>query len=178
MIRYQLPYNHRQANDEISININPSILILWSITSACASPSSCWQIYSILSKTEAKKTSSDVKTSLVHHIVFAMILSQALIWSHGFLIPWLDPVTKIKWIFWRIELNEFLRIKLNGYKGIKLNKHRNIKLNLRGICTFAVFFSVSRRFCSFTVVYEGHFVLCRKEKIALLVRVMANFERS
>ena len=129
MIRYQLPYNHRQANDEISININPSILILWSITSACASPSSCWQIYSILSKTEAKKTSSDVKTSLVHHIVFAMILSQALIWSHGFLIPWLDPVTKIKWIFWRIELNEFIRIKLNGYKGMQLNQHRNIKLN-------------------------------------------------
>ena len=33
-------------------------------------------------------------------------------------------------------------------------------------------------FCSFTLVYEGHFVLCDKEKIELLDRVMANFERS
>ena len=49
---------------------------------------------------------------------------------------------------------------------------------VRGICTFAVFFSVSRPFCSFTLVYEGHFVLCYKEKIELLDRVMANFERS
>ena len=48
----------------------------------------------------------------------------------------------------------------------------------RGICTFAVFFSVSRPFCSFTHVYKGHFVLCCKEKIELLDRVMANFERS
>ena len=35
---------------------------------------------------------------------------------------------------------------------------------VRGICTFAVFFSVSRPFCRFTLVYEGHFVLCYKEK--------------
>ena len=33
-------------------------------------------------------------------------------------------------------------------------------------------------FCSFTLVYEGHFVLCYKEKIELLDRVKANFERS
>ena len=33
-------------------------------------------------------------------------------------------------------------------------------------------------FCSFTLVYEGHFVLCYKEKIELLDRVIANFERS
>ena len=33
-------------------------------------------------------------------------------------------------------------------------------------------------FCSLTLVYEGHFVLCDKEKIELLDRVMANFERS
>ena len=49
---------------------------------------------------------------------------------------------------------------------------------VRGVCTFAVYFSVSRRFCSFTLVYEGHFLLCDKEKIELLDRVMANFERS
>ena len=33
-------------------------------------------------------------------------------------------------------------------------------------------------FCSLTLVYEGHFVLCDKEKIELLDRVMANFGRS
>ena len=33
-------------------------------------------------------------------------------------------------------------------------------------------------FCSFTLVYEGHFVLCYKTKIELLDRVKANFERS
>ena len=48
----------------------------------------------------------------------------------------------------------------------------------RGICTFAVFFSVSRPLCRFTLVDEGHFVLCCKEKIEPLDRVMANFERS
>ena len=33
-------------------------------------------------------------------------------------------------------------------------------------------------FCSFTLVYEGLFVLCYKEKIELLDGVKANFERS
>ena len=36
---------------------------------------------------------------------------------------------------------------------------------VRGISTFAVFFSVSPPFCRFTLVYEWHFVLCCKEKI-------------
>ena len=50
---------------------------------------------------------------------------------------------------------------------------------VRGICTFAVFSSVSRPFfCRFTVVYEGHFVLCYKEKLEPLDRAMANFKRS
>ena len=48
----------------------------------------------------------------------------------------------------------------------------------RGICTFAVFFSVSRPFCRFTLVYEGHFVLCYKAKLEPLDRAMANFKRS
>ena len=47
---------------------------------------------------------------------------------------------------------------------------------VRGISTFAVFFSVSRPFCRFTLVYEGHFVFCCKEKIEPLDRVMANFK--
>ena len=54
---------------------------------------------------------------------------------------------------------------------------------VRGICTFAVFFSVSRPFCRFTLVYEGHFnasgfVLCYKEKLEPLDRALANFKRS
>ena len=32
----------------------------------------------------------------------------------------------------------------------------------RCICSFAVFFSVSRPFCRFTLVYEGHFMLCER----------------
>ena len=51
--------------------------------------------------------------------------SQALI----FLIRWVDPVPKIKWIFWRTELNEYKQIKLNEYKQIKLNEYKQIKLN-------------------------------------------------
>ena len=43
---------------------------------------------------------------------------------------------------------------------------------------FLFFFSVSQPFCSFTLVYEGHFVLCCKEKIEALDRVMANCKRS
>ena len=39
-----------------------------------------------------------------------------------------------------------------------------------------MFFSVSRPFCRFTLVYEGHFVLCcNSEKIEPLDRVMAKF---
>ena len=46
---------------------------------------------------------------------------------------------------------------------------------VRDICTFAVFLSVSRPFYRFTEVYEGHFVLCCKEKLKPLDRAMANF---
>ena len=49
---------------------------------------------------------------------------------------------------------------------------------VRGVCTFAAFFSVSRPLSRFTLVYEGHFVLCYKEKIKPLDRAMANFKRS
>ena len=49
---------------------------------------------------------------------------------------------------------------------------------VRGICTFAVFFSVSQPFCQFTLVYEGHFVLCYEDKLEPLDRAMANFKRS
>ena len=35
---------------------------------------------------------------------------------------------------------------------------------VRGICRFAVYFLVFRPFYRFTLVYEGHFVLCYEEK--------------
>ena len=41
---------------------------------------------------------------------------------------------------------------------------------VRGICSFAVFCSVSRPYCSFTFDYERHFVLCCKEKLEPLIR--------
>ena len=49
---------------------------------------------------------------------------------------------------------------------------------VRGICTFAVFFSVSRPFCRFTLVHVGDFVLCYKEKIESLDHAMAIFKTS
>ena len=49
---------------------------------------------------------------------------------------------------------------------------------VRGICTLAIFFSVSRPFCRFTLVHVGHLVSCYKEKIGLLDRAMANFNSS
>ena len=41
--------------------------------------------------------------------------------------------------------------------------------------SFAVFFLVSRPSCRFTLVYEGRFILCYKEKLGPLHRAMANF---
>ena len=49
---------------------------------------------------------------------------------------------------------------------------------VRGICKFAVFFSVSRPFLSLHSCYEGHLVLFCKEKIESLDCVMANIKRS
>ena len=55
----------------------------------------------------------------------------------------------------------------------------NTTPTVHAICTFAIYFSVFRPFCRFTLVYEGHFVLCYKEKI-IAVRSCgkANFKRS
>jgi len=48
---------------------------------------------------------------------------------------------------------------------------------VRDICTFAILCSVTRPFCRFTRLYEGHFMLCYKEefKVVLSDRAMANF---
>ena len=49
---------------------------------------------------------------------------------------------------------------------------------VRGICTFAAFFSVSRPFSSFILVYEVHFVSCYKDNLELLNSATTNFKRS
>ena len=49
---------------------------------------------------------------------------------------------------------------------------------VRGICIFAVFFSVSQPFCCFTLVYEGRFVLCCMEKIEPLACRFVEFDSS
>ena len=52
---------------------------------------------------------------------------------------------------------------------------------VRDICRFAVLCWVTRHFCRFTSVYEGHFKLCYKEELKVeepLNRAMANFKRS
>ena len=46
---------------------------------------------------------------------------------------------------------------------------------VRDICSFAVFFLVSRPFCRFTLVYEGRFMLCYKEKLEPSDRAVAKF---
>ena len=51
----------------------------------------------------------------------------------------------------------------------------NTTPTVRGICTFAVFFSVFRPFCRFTLVYEGHFVCVIRRKLEPLDRATANF---
>ena len=66
--------------------INLSILIRWSITSACASPSSFWQIYCTLSKTEAKDVSSNVKAfPRPPYCIYLQWFSPRPLsfWSHG-----------------------------------------------------------------------------------------------
>ena len=50
------------------------------------------------------------------------------------------------------------------FVGVKWGWKAHMTPTVRGICTFAVSFSVSRPLCRFTLVYEGHFVLCHKEK--------------
>ena len=59
-----------------------------------------------------------------------------------------------------------------------LTNRPNTTPTIRRICTFAVFFSVSQSFHRFTLVCEGHFVLCYKEKTEPLDHAMANFNRS
>ena len=58
---------------------------------------------------------------------------------------------------------DVLAILTTGFDVNKIDRP-NTTPSVRAICTFAVYFSVFRPFCRFTLVYEGHFVLCYKEK--------------
>ena len=55
---------------------------------------------------------------------------------------------------------DVLAILAPGFDVNKIDRP-NMTPTVRAICTFAVYFSVFRPFC---LVYEGHFVLCFKEK--------------
>ena len=54
---------------------------------------------------------------------------------------------------------DVLAISTTGFDVNKIDRP-NTTPTVRAICTFAVYFSVFRPFCRFTLVYEGHFVLC------------------
>ena len=73
------------------------------------------------------------------------------------------------------QVEELIRL---GLRACKMGLTGLTTPRVRGICTFAVFFSVSRPLCCFTLVHVGHFVLCYKEKIESLDRAMANFKNS
>ena len=55
---------------------------------------------------------------------------------------------------------------INAHHVLVVNKidRPNTTPTVRGICRFAVYSLVFRPFYRFTLVYEGHFVLCYKEK--------------
>ena len=60
---------------------------------------------------------------------------------------------------------KFLRVIRSNSRAVVNKKDRpNTTPMVRAICTFAVCFSVFRPFCRFTLVHEGHFILCYKEK--------------
>ena len=73
---------------------------------------------------------------------------------------------------------DYEEVLLRVCNDVNKTNRPNTTTTVRAICTFAVCFSVFRPFCRFTLVYEGHFVLCYKEKIEPLDRVEANFKRS
>ena len=54
---------------------------------------------------------------------------------------------------------DVLTILPTGFDVNKIDRP-NTTPEVRVICTFAVYFSVFRPFCRFTLVYEGHFILC------------------
>ena len=51
------------------------------------------------------------------------------------------------------------QLHLQSMKVNKIDRPNTTPPTVRGICTIAVYFSVFRPFCRFTLVYEGHFVL-------------------
>ena len=62
---------------------------------------------------------------------------------------------------WNCEMVNLVGRQLH-LQSMKVNKidRPNTSPTVRGICTFAVYFSVLLPFCRFTLVYEGLFILC------------------
>ena len=91
-----------------------------------------------------------------------------------------DKLCYAQWNFSKVEYGKIWesRGRAEGFVNLKWGWQAYTTPTVRGICTFAVFFSVSRPFCCFTLVYKGHFILCCKEKLESLDRAMANFKRS
>ena len=56
--------------------------------------------------------------------------------------------------------NRTKRLRRNSAVTVNKIDRPNTTPTVRVIGTFAVYFSVFRPFCRFTIVYEGHFVLC------------------
>ena len=78
----------------------------------------------------------------------------------GYVCPVVLEAKKIMQRLWKLQLawDDPVRNDVNK------KDSPNTTPTVRAICTFAVYFSVFRPFCRFTLVYEGHFVLCYKEK--------------
>ena len=62
---------------------------------------------------------------------------------------------------WNYEMVNLVgrQLHLQSMKVNKIDRPNTTPPTVRGICTIAVYFSVFRPFCRFTLVYEGHFVL-------------------
>ena len=63
-------------------------------------------------------------------------------------------------------------------KNVNKTDRTNTTPTVRAICAFAVYLSVFRPFFRFTLVYEGHFVLCYKEKTRAVRSCYGKFKRS
>ena len=64
----------------------------------------------------------------------------------------------------QLKMADYEEVLLRVCNDVNKTDRPNTTPAVRGICTFAVYFSIFRPFCHFTLVYEGHLVLCYKEK--------------
>ena len=57
-----------------------------------------------------------------------------------------------------IEMADYEEVLSRVCNGVNKTDRPNTTPTVCAICAFAVYFSVFRPFCRFTLVYEGHFV--------------------